>query len=131
MRHCRGRRVLVAAQPLDLDCEILALKRDAVMTGLAGTPALLGDVAVVRTRGVTIVMTTSRTQAMDTNLFTQFGVDLQAMKLIIVKSSQHFYASYSKVGRHVIYVETPGAITQDVNALPFTKRKLPKWPFKA
>lgn len=126
-----GKVAPVSGQPLDLDCEILALKRDAVMTGLAGTPALLGDVAVVRTQGVTIVMNTSRTQAMGTDLFTQFGVDLQAMKLIIVKSSQHFYASYSKVGRHVIYVETPGAITQDVNALPFTKRKLPKWPFKA
>ncbi|MNT47308.1 hypothetical protein D3C72_1840130 [compost metagenome] len=121
----------VSGQPLDLDCEILALKRDAVMTGLAGTPALLGDTAVVRTRGVTLVMTTNRTQAMGTDLFTQFGVDLAAMKLIIVKSSQHFYASYSQVGRHVIYVETPGAITNDLNTLPFVKRKLPKWPFKA
>ena len=120
----------MSGQPLDVEGEIVALKRDAVMTGLAGTPALLGDVAVVRSQGVTIVLTTNRIQAMDTDLFTQFGVDLNAMKLIIVKSSQHFYASYSKVGRHVIYVETPGAITNDLNALPFTKRKLPKWPFK-
>jgi microcystin degradation protein MlrC len=126
-----GKVAPVSGMPLDLDCEILALKRDAVMTGLAGTPALLGDAAVVRSQGVTIVLTTNRTQAMGTDLFTQFGVDLQAMRLIIVKSSQHFYASYSQVGRHVIYVETPGAITTDYNALPYTKRKLPKWPFKA
>jgi microcystin degradation protein MlrC len=126
-----GKVAPVSGMPLDLDCEILALKRDAVMTGLAGTPALLGDTAVVRSQGVTIVLTTNRTQAMGTDLFTQFGVDLRAMKLIIVKSSQHFYASYSQVGRHVIYVETPGAITQDYNALPYTKRKLPKWPFTA
>lgn len=125
-----GKVAPVSGQPLDLACEIVALKRDAIMTGLAGTPALLGDVAVVRSQGVTIVMTTNRTQAMDTDLFTQFGIDLGAMKLVIPKSSQHFYASYSKIGRHVIYVETPGAITQDYNALPFTKRKLPKWPFK-
>ena len=126
-----GKVAPVSGQPLDLDCEIVALKRDAIMTGLAGTPALLGDVAIVRSQGVTIALTTNRTQAMGTDLFTQFGVDLQAMKLIIVKSSQHFYASYSQVGRHVIYVETPGAITTDYNALPYTKRKLPKWPFKA
>lgn len=125
-----GKVAPVSGLPLDVDCEIVALKRDAIMTGLAGTPALLGDVAVVRSQGVTIVLTTNRIQAMDTDLFTQFGVDLHAMKLIIVKSSQHFYASYSKVGRHVIYVETPGAITNDLNALPFSKRKLPKWPFK-
>jgi len=126
-----GKVAPVSGQPLDLDCEIVALKRDAIMTGLAGTPALLGDVAIVRSQGVTIALTTNRTQAMGTDLFTQFGIDLQAMKLIIVKSSQHFYASYSQVGRHVIYVETPGAITTDYNALPYTKRKLPKWPFKA
>ncbi|ADP14650.1 MlrC family protein 1 [Achromobacter xylosoxidans A8] len=126
-----GKVAPVSGQPLDLDCEILALKRDAVMTGLAGTPALLGDTAIVRSQGVTLALTTNRTQAMGTDLFTQFGVDLQAMKLVIVKSSQHFYASYSKVGRHVIYVETPGAITTDYNALPYTKRKLPKWPFTA
>jgi len=126
-----GKVAPVSGQPLDLDCEILALKRDAVMTGLAGTPALLGDTAIVRSRGVTIALTSNRTQAMGTDLFTQFGVDLQAMKLVIVKSSQHFYASYSKIGRHVIYVETPGAITTDYNALPYTKRKLPKWPFTA
>jgi microcystin degradation protein MlrC len=126
-----GKVAPVSGQPLDLDCEIVALKRDAIMTGLAGTPALLGDVAIVRSQGVTIALTTNRTQAMGTDLFTQFGVDLQAMRLIIVKSSQHFYASYSQVGRHVIYVETPGAITTDYNALPYTKRKLPKWPFKA
>lgn len=125
-----GKVAPVSGQPLDVEGQIVALKRDAVMTGLAGTPALLGDVAVVRSQGVTIVLTTNRIQAFDTDLFTQFGVDLNAMKLIIVKSSQHFYASYSKVGRHVIYVETPGAITNDLNALPFTKRKLPKWPFK-
>ncbi|PND32090.1 microcystin LR degradation protein MlrC-like protein [Achromobacter sp. HZ01] len=126
-----GKVAPVSGRPLDLDCEILALQRDAVMTGLAGTPALLGDTAIVRSQGVTLALTTNRTQAMGTDLFTQFGVDLAAMKLIIVKSSQHFYASYSKVGRHVIYVETPGAITQDYNALPFVKRKLPKWPFTA
>lgn len=126
-----GKVAAVSGQPLDLACEVLALKRDAVMTGLAGTPAQLGDVAVVRCQGVTLVLTSLRVQAMGTDLFTQFGVDLSAMRIIVVKSSQHFYASYSKVAKHVIYVQTPGAITQDYNALPYRKVKLPKWPLVA
>jgi len=126
-----GKVAPVSGQPLDLDCEIVALKRDAVMTGLAGTPAPLGDVAVVRTAGVTLVLTTMRNQAIGTDLFTQFGIDLAQTRLIIVKSSQHFHAAYSKVGKHVIYVETPGAITLNLQALDFRKIQLPKWPFAA
>jgi microcystin degradation protein MlrC len=124
-----GKVAPVSGQPLDLDCEILALKRDAMMTGLAGTPAPLGDVAVVRTRGVTLVLTSVRNQAFGTDMFTQFGIDLAQTRLIIVKSSQHFFAAYSKVGKHVIYVDTPGAITLDLQTLDFRKIQLPKWPF--
>ena len=128
----RGRQVApVSGQPLDLRCTVLALKREAVMTGLSNTPALLGDVAILRTGGVVLALTSLRTQAMGTDMFTQFGIDLAAMKLIVVKSSQHFYASYSQVAKHVIYVATPGAITQDYNSLPYRKVQRPKWPLTA
>ena len=63
-----------------------------------------------------------------TDLFTQLGVDLGAMKIIVVKSSQHFYASYSKVAKHVIYVGAPGAVTGDLKTLLYTKIRRPKWP---
>ena len=115
-----GKVAPVSGQPLDLRCTVLALKREAVMTGLSNTPALLGDVAILRTGGVVLALTSLRTQAMGTDMFTQFGIDLAAMKLIVVKSS-HFYASYSQVAKHVIYVATPGAITQDYNSLPYRR----------
>ena len=126
-----GKVAPVSGQPLDLRCTVLALKREAVMTGLSNTPALLGDVAILRTGGVVLALTSLRTQAMGTDMFTQFGIDLAAMKLIVVKSSQHFYASYSQVAKHVIYVATPGAITQDYNSLPYRKVRRPKWPLTA
>ncbi len=126
-----GKVAPVSGQPLDLECTILALRPDAVMTGLASTPAQLGHSVAVRCQGVVLVLTSYRNQAMGTDLFTQFGVDLAAMKLIVVKSSQHFYAAYSKIAERVIYVETPGAITQDYNALPYTKVARPKWPLTA
>lgn len=126
-----GKVAPVSGQPLDLRCTVLALKREAVMTGLSNTPALLGDVAILRTGGVVLALTSLRTQAMGTDMFTQFGIDMAAMKLIVVKSSQHFYASYSQVAKHVIYVATPGAITQDYNSLPYRKVRRPKWPLTA
>ena len=123
-----GKVAPVSGQPVDIECEVLALKRGAEMTGLANTPSQLGDTAVVRTNGVVLVLTSVRNQAMGTDLFTQFGVDLAAMKLIVVKSSQHFYASFSKVGKHVVYVDTPGALTTDLRSLNYTKARRDIWP---
>ncbi len=118
----------LSGDPLDLACTVKALQHDLVMTGLAGTPTLMGDSALVEANGIEIVLITLRNQAMGTDLFTQLGCDLAAKKIIVVKSSQHFYASYSKVAKHVIYAGAPGAVTLDLNTLPYRKARLPKWP---
>lgn len=118
----------LSGDPLDLECTVKALRRDMVMTGLAGTAMPLGDCALVEANGVEIVLITLRNQAMGTDLFTQLGVDLAARKMIVVKSSQHFYASFSKVAKHVIYAGAPGAVTLDLTTLPYRKVRRPKWP---
>ena len=118
----------LSGDPIDLDCTVKALQRNMVMTGLAGTPMLLGDCALLEANGVEIVLITLRNQAMGTDLFTQLGVDLAAKKMIVVKSSQHFYASFSKVAKHVIYCGAPGAVTLDLTTLPYRKVRRPKWP---
>ena len=111
-------------------CTVKALVPDMKMTGLAGTPMAMGDSALVETAGVEIVLITLRNQGMGTDLFTQLGCDLAAKKIIVVKSSQHFYASFSKVAKHVIYVGAPGAVTLDLDTLPYTKIRRPKWPLR-
>ncbi|SEB04076.1 M81 family metallopeptidase [Variovorax sp. YR216] len=121
----------LSGQPLDLDCTVKALKPGLVMTGLAGTPTPMGDCALVEVAGIEIVLITLRNQAMGTDLFTQLGCDLAARQLIVVKSSQHFYASFSKVGKHVIYVAAPGSVTLDLSTLPYQKIQRPKWPMDA
>ncbi|MDP9990784.1 microcystin degradation protein MlrC [Variovorax boronicumulans] len=118
----------LSGDPLDLECTVKALKHDLVMTGLAGTPTFMGDSALIEANGIEIVLITLRNQAMGTDLFTQLGCDLAAKKIVVVKSSQHFYASYSKVAKHVIYAGAPGAVTLDLNTLPYKKARLPKWP---
>jgi microcystin degradation protein MlrC len=118
----------LSGDPLDLDCTVKALQHDLVMTGLSNTPTAMGDCALVEVDGIEIVLITRRNQAMGTDLFTQLGCDLAAKKIVVVKSSQHFYASYSKVAKHVIYAGAPGAVTLDLTTLPYRKARLPKWP---
>ncbi len=118
----------LSGRPLDLQVTVKALRPDMVMTGLSNTPTALGDCALVEADGVQIVLISLRNQAMGTDVFTNLGVDLAAMKIIVVKSSQHFYASFSTVAKQVIYVGAPGAVTADLKTLPYRKIRRPKWP---
>jgi microcystin degradation protein MlrC len=116
--------------PIDAEVEVQRLARRASQAGLSGTRAPLGDVALVRIGGVRVVLNTERTQAFGTDLFTQFGVDLAATKLVVVKSSQHFYAQFGPIAAKVIYVETPGSVTQRLTDLPYRKARRDLWPFR-
>jgi microcystin degradation protein MlrC len=118
----------LSGDPLDLQVTVKALQSDMFMTGLSNTPTALGDCALVEADGVQIVLISVRNQAMGTDLFTNLGVDLADKKIIVVKSSQHFYASFSTVAKKVIYVGAPGAVTLDLKTLPYKKIKRPKWP---
>lgn len=118
----------LSGDPLDLDCTVKAVMPEMVMTGLGGAPFPVGDSALIETAGIEILLITLRNQAMGTDAFTQLGCDLAAKKIVVVKSSQHFQASFSKVGRHVIYAAAPGAVTLDLRTLPYRKVRRPKWP---
>lgn len=111
----------LSGQPLDLDCTVRALVPDLKMSALSNTRASLGDSALVTCHGIDIALVSIRNQAMGTDMFTQLGCDLAVKKAIVVKSSQHFYASYSKIARRVIYAAAPGAVTSDLSTLPYRK----------
>jgi microcystin degradation protein MlrC len=120
-----------SGDPIDLQCTVKALQTDMIMTGLSNAPVAMGDSALIETQGIEIVLISLRNQAMGTDMFTQLGCDLVSKKIIVVKSSQHFYASFTKVGKHVIYAAAPGAVTIDLNALNYRRIAMPKWPLVA
>ena len=128
MLRLGGKVSAMSGDPVDALCTVLALQPDMAMTSLAGTTTALGDCALVEAAGVQIVLITLRSQAMGTDLFTQLGCEPAAQRLIVVKSSQHFYASFSKVARRVIYASAPGSVTSDLRSLPYRKIRRPKWP---
>ena len=118
----------LSGDPIDLDCTVKALHAQMRMSSLSNTQQNLGDCALVEANGVEIVLITLRSQAIGTDLFTNLGCDLAGKRLIVVKSSQHFYAAYSKVAAEAIYCGAPGSVTMDWKSLPYQKIARPKWP---
>ena len=120
----------MSGQPLDLQCTVKSLTPSLIQTGLSNTPTPMGDCALVHAQGIEILLCSLRNQAMGTDLFTGAGCELTQRQIIVVKSSQHFYASFSKIAAKVIYADAPGSVARDLNTLPYRKVRRPKWPLK-
>jgi microcystin degradation protein MlrC len=118
----------LSGDPVDLRCTVKAVKADMVMTGLSGAPAPMGDCVLVEAQGIEIALVSVRNQAINVDLFTQLGCDLAAKRIVVVKSAQHFHASFSTVARHIIYVGGKGVATPDWKKLTNSNKRLPKWP---
>ena len=122
----------LSGDPLDLDVHREGAAPGALCRPACPTPdARWATARWSRADGIEILLCSLRNQAMGTDLFTGIGCDLAAKKIVVVKSSQHFHASYSKVATHVIYAAAPGAVTLDLRTLPYRKVRRPKWPLDA
>jgi microcystin degradation protein MlrC len=123
-----GKTCRYSGAPVDLEVEVTKLVRDARQTfGKAKAP--LGDAATIRAKGIEIVLTSIRGQAFGTDLFTGLGVDLASKKLIVVKSSQHFYASFAPIAKEVLYLDGPGTMGRDMATFDFRKADTRQWPW--
>jgi microcystin degradation protein MlrC len=89
--------------------------------GLAGAPSPGGDVDVI--------VTTRRGQVLGVEVFTAFGIDLAAKRVVVVKSIQHFYAAYAPVAAEVVYMAAPGAVAPLMEAIPLVRADLHKFPW--
>ncbi|MEY3473822.1 MAG: hypothetical protein RL087_280, partial [Pseudomonadota bacterium] len=74
----------LSGAPLDLQVTVKAVRAGHVQTGLSGTPADMGDCALVEAEGIEILLCSKRQQAMGTDLFTGLGCDLAAKKVVVV-----------------------------------------------
>ncbi|MDX6751813.1 M81 family metallopeptidase [Geminicoccaceae bacterium 1502E] len=122
-----GKVAPVSGAPLDVEGEVLHLARDGRQR-FSGGWTQLGDVAAVRIGGVDVLINAVRTQGFDPALFTAHGISLADKKIVVVKSAQHFYANFAPVAREVLWLDGPGALSQDFAKLPYTRVKRPIWP---
>lgn len=114
--------------PVDLRVTVRAIVENHTQSAL-GTREKLGDcVWVEAANGLHIVLCSIRTQTYGADAFTGLGLALADKALIVVKSTQHFHAEFAPLARKVCYVTTPGAMSFDFAAIPYSLRSLDYWP---
>lgn len=117
-----------SGDPVDLRVTVRRVLPRHDQTGLSGGRANLGASAWVSHEGIDIVLVSVRSQTFGPDAFTGLGIGLAGKRIVVVKSTQHFYAAFAPVASEVRYVAAPGAIPPDYANIPFTKRTLPYWP---
>ncbi len=118
-----------SGDPVDLPVAVRNIRADHTQIGLEGEPTPLGlSVWLEGPRGLHIVLISQRTQVFQPDAFTGLGIDLSGLDLIVVKSTQHFYAGFAPLAASIHYVSTPGAIAPEFSTIPYRTRRLDFWP---
>ncbi|MBV6415817.1 MAG: hypothetical protein CMLOHMNK_00338 [Steroidobacteraceae bacterium] len=118
-----------SGDPLDVEATVLHLRTDAAQPHIAdGYPVELGRTAVVEFEGIAVVLNEIRQQPFHPGAFTAAGIDPWQRRIIVVKSSFHFYAGFAERAAAIIYCDAPGALNNDVARRPYRRLKRPIWP---
>lgn len=122
-----GKMGPASGDPVDLTIRVLAIrKRLEQMFGKIAMP--MGTAVLLEADGVYLLVNDQRSQLFDPSAFTQLGLDLGQMRIIVVKSSNHFYDRFAPIAEEVWHMKTPGAITPEFTSIPYTKRDRNYWP---
>jgi microcystin degradation protein MlrC len=93
-----------------------------------GAEVSLGRAAWLRTGGIDVIVNDERNQIFSTDAFTNIGIDPTSRRILVVKSSNHFYASFSRIASTILHCTTPGALNMDFASLPYRHLRRPVWP---
>jgi microcystin degradation protein MlrC len=108
--------------PLAARVEVMALS-DGKFAGtgpmVRGQPINLGPAAWLRIGGIDIVVGSVRQQAHCTAVVTHLGLDVNAYKVIVLKSSVHFRADWQPYADSIVVGASPGAALDDCGLYPF------------
>ena len=113
---------------LDVDAEVLFLKRDAFQDQLTNERVPIGDVAVIRAEGIEILLTTKRTGVFSPTMFAHHGITLEDKQVIGLKNLYRHRDVFAPLVRDQLFVATPGACPPDWAGIPFKRIPRPIWP---
>ena len=75
-----------------------------------------------------ILVCEERWEPYDPGCFRQAGVDVERFKYIVIKSRQHFRATFEKIAKHIVLAAGPGVCSSDYSQFSFENIRRPIYP---
>ncbi len=116
-----GKAGPASGDPVDLEVEVMAVAPEHRQSAF-GNSAPMGLSVWLRHGGIDILVNSIRQQVYGTDAFSGCGIDLQAKRLIVVKSSTHFEAEFQPLADLLLKVVSPGALRMDFESFRYSKR---------
>lgn len=124
-----GKAGAASGQPFDGAFEIRKLA-DPGWQSFRGSRVTLGPAAVIRLAGteIDVILNTNRTQTFEPDVFTNFAIDPADKQVLLIKSTNHFYAGFAPIAREILYTAIEGCYPHDPRTTRYTKLDRPIWP---
>lgn len=121
-------------EPLDALVRVARLETEAEMQfgesvvpfGRAARIAIL-DSAGDET-GIEVILNTVRAQSFDPSLFTALGIDPLEQKILVIKSTNHFFASFQPFAAEILYCSAGRPYPNDAAITPYRHVRADIWP---
>ncbi|MGO0061978.1 M81 family metallopeptidase [Brevibacillus fluminis] len=126
-----GKTDQLHGEPIALTAYVKALTDGAFITSSPmgkGSPVNLGKSVRLQANGVDILVCSVKTQVLDEQVFLLHGIDVTAYKIVALKSSQHFRASFEPISAQIITVDSPGLTTLQFSSFAYKRLNRPKYP---
>lgn len=91
----------------------------------------LGPTVRLQMAGLDVIVSSSRQQVLDDEVFLLHGIDVRRRRIVALKSSQHFRAGFGHLASAIVTADAPGATSLDLHALAHTRIRRPIWPLDA
>lgn len=124
----------LTGEPADALVRVVKLSADAEMRfgesvvpfGPAARIALLDDRG--NERGIEVILNKVRAQSYDPSLFTALGIDPLAQKILVIKSTNHFYAAFQPIASEILYCSAGRPYPNDPATNPYRLVRKDIWP---
>jgi microcystin degradation protein MlrC len=102
--------------------KVVALSGGAcTLTGpmMRGLTVQLGPSACLEIEGIRVAVVSGKKQLLDRELLRMVGIQPEQMRIVVVKSSNHFRADFQPIASHVLVAKAAGPMAADPGDLPW------------
>lgn len=98
------------------------------LASMSGTRFEMGPCAVIRSAGVTVLLTSRKTPPFDLGQLRSQGLEPRDFAVIGVKAAVAHKRAYDPITRASYYVDTPGPCSSNLATFPWRHLRRPVWP---
>ncbi|MBL4785353.1 MAG: M81 family metallopeptidase [Cohaesibacteraceae bacterium] len=88
----------------------------------------IGDTVVIEFDGLEVILNSTRAQTFDKSLFEIMGIDPTQRALLVIKSTNHFYDSFSRISPTILWCSAGRPYPNDPVTTDYRKARHTIWP---